>query len=355
VGNAELALLELPPETPAAGNVDQILKASSRARNLVRQILAFSRRQDQERRPVDMCLIVNEAVKLLRAIVPTTIDLKISVPADAHIVEADPTRIHQVIINLCTNAAQAMEAGGGVLEIEVSSMQLDAHNQDRYPDTAPGRYVRIKVRDTGPGIDPQSMQRIFDPFFTTKEVGKGTGMGLAVAHGIVKDHGGSITAYSRPGKGATFYVLIPHASGKMVEKNEAPPEIQRGGGGTVLLIDDEEMLVDLGTTILKTLGYRVVSSTSSPEALKAFTADPQNFDAVITDFTMPYLTGYELAQEFLRIRADIPIILCTGFSSQISEEQAQAAGIRAFVMKPYNMHEIAATLQAVLANRQSTA
>ncbi|MBN2108115.1 MAG: PAS domain S-box protein [Deltaproteobacteria bacterium] len=355
VGNAELALLELQPEAPAAGNVDQILKASGRARNLVRQILAFSRRQDQERRPVDMCMIVNEAVKLLRALVPTTIDLKTSVPADAHIVEADPTRIHQVIINLCTNAAQAMEAGGGVLEIEVSSMQIDARNQGRYPDIAPGRYVRLKVRDTGPGIDPQCMQRIFDPFFTTKEIGRGTGMGLAVAHGIVKDHGGSITAHSRPGKGATFYVLIPHVAGEIVEKSEAPPEIQRGGGGTVLLIDDEEMLVDLGTAILKTLGYSVVSSASSPEALKIFTADPQSFDAVITDFTMPYLTGYELAQEFLRIRADIPIILCTGFSSQISEEQAQAAGIRAFVMKPYNMREIAATLQAVLATRQSTA
>ena len=205
--------------------------------------------------------------------------------------------------------------------------------------------MRITVRDTGPGIEPRHMQRIFDPFFTTKEVGKGTGMGLAVAHGIVKDHGGSITAYSRPGKGATFYVLIPQISGEIVEKTEALPEIPRGGG-TVLLIDDEEMLVDLGTTILQSLGYSVVSSTSSPEALKTFTADPQSFDAVITDFTMPYLTGYELAQEFLRIRADIPIILCTGFSSQISEEQAQAAGIRAFVMKPYNMREIAAVLQS---------
>jgi PAS domain S-box-containing protein len=353
VGNAELALLELPPDAAAAGNVDQILKASERARNLVRQILAFSRRQEQARRPVDLCLVVNEAVKLLRAIVPTTIDVRTSIPADAYIAEADPTRIHQVIINLCTNAVQAMEARGGMLEIEVSSMQLDDRNRGRYPDTAPGRYVRIKVRDTGPGIDPRSMQRIYDPFFTTKEVGKGTGMGLAVAHGIVKDHGGSITAYSRPGKGATFYVLIPQTSGKIAEKEEALPEIQRGCG-TVLLIDDEDMLVDLGTTILKTLGYSVVSSTSSQEALQTFAADPQRFDAVITDFTMPYLTGYELAQEFLRIRADIPIVLCTGFSSQISEEQAQAAGIRAFVMKPYNMREIAATLQAVLANRQST-
>jgi PAS domain S-box-containing protein len=353
VGNAELALLALPPEAPAAAHVDQILKASDRARNLVRQILAFSRRQDQERRPVDMCMIVKEAIKLLRAIVPTTIDVRTSVPADAHIAEADSTRIHQVIINLCTNAVQAMEATGGVLEIEVASMQLDARNQGRYPDTAPGRYVRIMVRDTGSGIEPRHMQRIFDPFFTTKGVGKGTGMGLAVAHGIVKDHGGSITAYSRPGKGATFYVLIPQTAGEIVEKTEALPEIPRGGG-TVLLIDDEKMLVELGTTILQSLGYGVVSRTSSPEALKTFTADPHSFVAVITDFTMPYLTGFELAQEFLRIRADIPIILCTGFSSQISEEQAQAAGIRAFVMKPYNMREIAAVLQAVLANQQST-
>jgi PAS domain S-box-containing protein len=351
VGNAELALLELPAGAPAAGNVDQILKASERARNLVRQILAFSRRQDQERRPVDICSIVNEAVKLLRAIVPTTIDVRTSVPADAHIAEADPTRLHQVIINLCTNAAQAMEATGGVLEIDVASIQVDSRNRGRYPDTEQGRYVRIMVSDTGPGIEPRHMPRIFDPFFTTKEVGRGTGMGLAVAHGIVKDHGGSITAYSRPGKGATFSVLIPQISRELVEKSEMLPETQRGEG-KVLLIDDEEMLVDIGTTILQSLGYTVLSSTSSAEALKMFTADPAGFDAVLTDFTMPYLTGYELAQEFLRIRADIPIILCTGFSSQISEEQAQAAGIRAFIMKPYNMREIAAALQAVMAHRQ---
>ena len=347
MGNAELALLELPPANPAVNKVEQILKASARARNLVRQILSFSRRQEQERRPVDICMLVNDAVKLLRAMVPTTIDLRHSVPADAHIVHADPTRIHQVIINLCTNAAQAMEAMGGVLEIEVASIKLNARNQASYPDASPGRYVRITVRDTGPGIESQHMQRIFDPYFTTKAVGKGTGMGLAVAHGIVKDHGGTITVHSLRGKGAAFVVLLPQISGEIAKTPEALQDIPRGCE-TVLLVDDEEMLVDLGTSILQSLGYSVVSSQSSAEALKIFTGDPKRFDAVITDFTMPYMTGFELAEEFLRIRPDTPIILCTGFSSQVSEEQAHEAGIRAFVMKPYNMSEIAAVLRKVL-------
>jgi PAS domain S-box-containing protein len=354
MGNAEMARLNLPPESPVAGNIDQILKSSDRARDLVRQILAFSRRQEQERRPVDMCMIVSEAVKLLRAMVPTTIDIRQSVPADAHIVHADPTRIHQVLINLCTNAAQAMETTGGVLEIEVASIQINDRNQASYPDVSPGLYVRITVSDTGPGIEPQNMQRIFDPYFTTKAVGKGTGMGLAVAHGIVKDHGGTITVHSLRGKGATFLVLLPQISVKVVETTEPPQEIPRGCE-TILLIDDEEILVELGTTILKLLGYSVVSSLSSPEALKTFTENPNGFDVVITDFTMPYMTGYELAKEFLRIRPDIPIILCTGFSSQISEEQARAAGIRAFIMKPYNTGEIAAALRKVLPSRQPTA
>ena len=353
MGNAELAGLNLPPESSVAGNIDQILKSSDRARDLVRQILAFSRRQEQERRPVDICMLVNEAVKLLRAMVPTTIDIRHGVPADAHMVHADATRIHQVLINLCTNAAQAMESTGGVIEIEVTSMVLNARNQARYPDTSPGRYVRITVHDTGPGIEPQHMERIFDPFFTTKAVGKGTGMGLAVAHGIVTDHGGTITVQSLRGKGAAFTVLLPQISKKIVEKPKEPLEIPQGNE-TVLLVDDEEMLVELGTSILQSLGYSVVSSYSSLEALKIFTDDPKSFDAVITDFTMPYMTGYELAEEFLRIRPDIPIILCTGFSSQISEEQARAVGIRAFVMKPYNMGEIAAVLWMVLHNEQST-
>ena len=353
MGNAELARLNVQPESPVAGNIDQILKSSDRARDLVRQILAFSRRQDQERRPVDICMLVNEAVNLLRAMVPTTINIRHSVPADAQMVHADATRIHQVIINLCTNAAQAMESTGGALEIEVASMVLNARNAARYPDTNPGRYVGIAVRDTGPGIEPRHMQRIFDPFFTTKAVGKGTGMGLAVAHGIVQDHGGSITAYSKQGKGATFYVLLPQIFEKKAETAEQLPEISRGCE-KVLLVDDEEMLVDLGTSILQSLGYSVVSSYSSLEALKIFTFDPKSFDAVITDFTMPHMTGYELAEEMLRIRPGTPIILCTGFSSQVSEEQARAAGICAFVMKPYNMSEIAATLRMVLPNGQST-
>ncbi len=347
VGNAELALLELPPDTPAGNMVAQILKASDRARSLVRQILTFSRRQEQERRPVDICMLVNEAVKLLRAMVPTTIDLRHKVPEDAHIVQADPTRIHQVIINLCTNAAQAMEAMGGVLEIEVASIQLTARNQATYPDATPGHYVRITVSDTGTGIEPQHLQRIFDPYFTTKAVGKGTGMGLAVAHGIVKDHDGMIEVQRLRGKGARFTVLLPRISGEIIEKPPAPLNIPRGRE-TVLLVDDEEMLVVMGASILESLGYSVVSSQSSVEALKIFTADPKSFDAVITDFTMPYMTGYELAEEFLRIRPDTPIILCTGFSSQISEEQARAAGIRAFVMKPYNISEIAVVLRKVL-------
>ncbi|MBF0549758.1 MAG: PAS domain S-box protein [Deltaproteobacteria bacterium] len=349
MGYTEMALLGTPAKSLVRRDLDQVIKAGYRATELVRQILAFSRQSEQARQPVEVAPIVKEALKLLRASLPTTIDIRqhTAISETGGVVLADPTQIHQVLMNLCTNAADAMRDQGGVLEVSLVETAVNFDAAEDYPDLKEGRYLRLTVSDTGHGMDHQAMERIFDPFYTTKAPGKGTGMGLAVVHGIVKSHGGTITVASEPEQGTTFHVLLPEIECEAAPELEASPKPVTGSG-RILFVDDEELLVDLGQEVLESLGYEVVGKSSSTEALEAFRAQPDRFDLVITDMTMPRLTGSQLAQELMTIRPNIPIILCTGYSELIDGKQAKEAGIREFVMKPYAAGNLAKTIYRVL-------
>ncbi|MBW2169460.1 MAG: response regulator, partial [Deltaproteobacteria bacterium] len=347
IGYTEIASLQVAEDDKAKESLKEVLKSGRRAADLVKQILAFSRKGEQERIPVQIGLIVKEALKLLRASLPTTIEIHQNIESDTGIVEADPTQIHQILMNLCTNAGHAMREEGGILEVTLTNVDIDARTIRQYPDMSPGPYLRLSVSDTGEGMTPEILGRIFDPYFTTKEVGEGTGLGLAVVHGIIKDHGGAITVYSEPGKGTTFHVYLP-----VIEK-AAEPEKETlkplpTGHERILFIDDEPGLVEIGRVMLGELGYDVVVRTSSIEALELFRIKPDEFELVITDMTMPKMTGDKLAKELMQIRPDIPIILCTGFSKRITEEKAKEIGIKAFVMKPLVMRDLANTVRKAL-------
>ena len=345
--HSEMAMMDFTPDNPIQHNLIQIYKAGERARDMVKQILAFGRQKQQERIVVKMGSILKEVLKLIRSTIPTTIDIRHNIEAETDTVFADPTQIHQVILNLCINASHAMREKGGTLEIELDELDLNSDAIVKFDGFIPGFYLRLTVRDTGHGIAPEVKDRIFDPYFTTKEVGEGTGMGLAVAHGIVKGHGGDIKVESEPGKGTTFSVLLPKYEGKNTEKPERIPML-RGGTERVLLVDDESAAVDAIQTMLENLGYKVTARTSSIEALEAFRDNPEGFDLVITDMTMPNMTGKDLAKELMSMRHDIPIILCTGYSEQIDEYKAKEMGINAFVMKPIVMRYMANTIREVL-------
>jgi signal transduction histidine kinase len=348
VGFTELANDDVPEESLARANLDEVLKAGRRAKDLVQQILTFSRQVEHERRPVQVHLIVKEALKLLRASLPTTIEIPQNIDTNCGPIVADLTQIHQVIMNLCTNAYHAMRDEGGVLEVSLSEVDLDSDALSQYPDASPGTYVRLTVSDTGRGMDTEVMERIFDPFFTTKAVGEGTGMGLAVIHGIVKSHGGMISVQSEEGKGSTFHVYLPRLESPVVPEVETTEPIPTGGKERILFVDDEEPLVRMVQQMLERLGYDVTVRTSSVEALEAFRAQPDKFDLIITDQTMPNKTGVQLARDLMRIRPDIPIILCTGFSEVISEKEAKDRGLRGYIMKPVVKSEIAKAIRMVL-------
>lgn len=351
MGYAELSLSQVPENSQLEHNLSLILKSSMRARDVIRQILAFSRKSQEERHPLCLQEIVREAVKLLRASIPSTITIREEYYAPDFMVLANPTQIHQVLINLCTNAAQAMQDSGGTMTISLHPVELSPDAAEKYMNLQPGRYVRLQVRDTGPGIDPAIMDRIFDPFFTTKEVGKGTGMGLAVVHGIVSSCQGVVFAENVPEGGACFSVLLPCVQELSPPEREEPHDLPRGRE-RVLFVDDEEILVQVGTEMLRALGYAVTGTQSSTEALSLFQENPFAYDLIITDQTMPDMTGYHLARQCLAIRPDMPIILCTGYSEVLSEEQALAGGIRGVLIKPVKLHELATRVRAVL-NRSS--
>jgi PAS domain S-box-containing protein len=347
-GYTELAMGNLPEDSHARSDMNKLLQAGDRARDLVKQILTFSRHTEQEQKPILIQPIVKEALKLLRATLPTTIEIRQNI-ATTSMVLADPTQMHQVIMNLCTNAYHAMSEKGGVLDVSLTDIDLDAEFTTKHLNTYPGPYLRLTVSDTGQGIEEKALDRIFEPYFTTKGQNGGTGMGLAVVHGIVKSHGGIITVYSKPGKGSTFNVFLPR-----IEHAEADKEtdVRLGkiptGNEHILFIDDEPAIVDIGKGMLEHLGYTVEVRTSPIEALAAFKALSGKFDLIISDMTMPKMTGDELAKELMTIRPDIPIILCTGFSEHINEEQAKAIGIRKLIMKPFIMREMAEAIRQVL-------
>jgi len=349
MGATELALRKVAKESPVRHDLDRLLGAALRATDLVRQILTFSRQTEQERKPVQTAPIVKEALKLLRSSLPTTIEIRqnITISPEEDMVFADLTQIHQVLMNLCTNAAHAMHASSGVLDIRLSAMAADAFLVSLHPDLEVGPYVCLEVSDTGHGMDIEIMERIFDPYFTTKAAGEGTGLGLAMVQGIVKSYGGAITVYSEPGHGTTFHVFLPRIEGTITPENEEV-DILPTGNERILFVDDEKTLVDLAQEMIEALGYHVIAKSNCLEALEDFRATPNDYDLVITDMTMPGLTGKDLARELMSIRADIPIILCTGFSNLVNEKKAKEAGIREFIMKPYTIADLAKAIRKAL-------
>jgi CheY-like chemotaxis protein len=330
-----------------ANELTEALRAATRAKDLVKQILAFSRQTDEERMPVRVGVVVKEALKFLRATIPATIEIKCRIDEKSGAVIANSVELHQIIMNLCTNAVHAIGQQGGVMEIEVQNTEINSPERNELIDLEIGSYVRISVKDSGCGMNPDVMKRIFDPYFTTKEKGVGTGLGLAVVHGIVKKSGGAIMAESEPGKGSSFHIYLPKVTLSALYQSN-PPELVRGGSERILFVDDEIMLVDIGQKTLERLGYHVVSRTSSIEALELFRIKPNDFDLVITDQTMPNMTGDRLAKELMDIRPDIPVIICTGYSQAIDPERAKKKGIKAFVMKPILVNDIAAAIRKVL-------
>lgn len=347
MGYTEMALYQLPKGIEAHEFLHQVLHAADRAKELVKQILTFSLQSQHEPKPVQIALIIKEALKLLRASLPLTIELRQNIEALSGTVLADPTRIHQVLMNLCANAAHAMREKGGVLKVSLAEVDIDADTAARHPHLKVGPYLRLSVSDTGHGMAHETIDRIFSPYFTTKGEGEGTGLGLDVVHGIVKDHNGVITVYSEPGKGTTFQIFLPRIKTRIKPRAETAVSLPRGHE-CILFVDDEEHLADMWWRMLEHLGYEVVAKTSGIEALEIFRSRPDKFDLVITDQTMPKMTGVDLTNELLRIRPDISIILCTGFSDVITAEQAKAMGIREFVMKPMAMREMAETIRRVI-------
>ena len=347
VGYSEMLLEDTPEDSPTRNNLNQIYTSALRAKSLVKQILTFSRQESSELMLMKMQPIVMEALKLIRSTIPTTIEIKQDINPDCGVIKADPTQIHQIVMNLSTNAYHAMEETGGELKVRLKEIKLGEYDILR-PDMKPGIYACLTIADTGRGMDKELTQKIFDPFFTTKEKGKGTGLGLSVVHGIVTSMNGVIQVYSEPGEGTQFHVYLP------VEKNFSEEQVIhskieiQGGTEQILLVDDEEAIISMEKRMLERLGYKVTSRFSSLEALEAFRANPDKFDIVITDMAMPNMPGDKLSAELTKIRPGIPVLLCTGFSENMSEEKAASLGIKGFLWKPIVMKDLAQKIREVL-------
>jgi len=349
IGYAELTLVDLSEGKNAAKqNIQAILRAGERARDLVGQILTFSRQSEQVNVPIKMHLIASEVLKLLRSSIPTTIEI-INKVKECGPILADPTQIHQVIMNLCTNAFHAMQKNGGILSVSLSPVEIQPQDSVVTADISPGSYLKLEVSDTGSGMSQSTIERIFDPYFTTKEKGKGTGLGLSVIHGIINNNNGAITVQSQLGQGSTFSVFLPVVDSsetqKITQKKQLPT-----GTEHILLVDDEKEIILIEQQMLERLGYQVTTRAGSVDALNIFCADPSRFDMVITDMTMPNMTGDKLAHEIIKIRPEIPIILCTGFSEHMNDKKANSMGIKKFVLKPVSMEEIANAIRETLDN-----
>ncbi|MFZ5764785.1 MAG: PAS domain S-box protein [Thermodesulfobacteriota bacterium] len=349
MGYTQLTMMQQPRESSAHHNLEKVMQSSKRAADLVKQILTFSRPSSEHRVGIAITPLVKEAIKLLSHSLPATISIEEHITPDCPAVLADATQIQQVVMNLCTNAYHAMREKGGTLTIRVDGVQVDSVFRQLHPGLASAHCLRLMVQDTGPGIDPAIIDRIFEPYFTTKLQGEGTGLGLAVVHGIVTNHHGVITVESGLGEGATFTVYLPaHSSSTLTVGDEGENELP-SLDASILFVDDNNDLAQLGQMALASIGCRVNAFTDAQEALAAFLAAPNAFDLVISDQTMPGLTGSELAGRILAIRPDLPVILCTGHSDIIDENRARAIGIRAFLMKPLQLHELARTIRAILA------
>lgn len=350
LGYVELSMLKIDRENRVYNYLNQTLNATNRAKDLVRQILSVSRQTEQKKKPIQVRPIVADVLKLMRASLPSNIEIREKFLSDTGSIMADPGQIHQVLMNLCTNAGQSMHEKGGVLSVELETIRIYANGYEAVPDLSSGSYLRISISDTGHGMSAEVQKRIFDPYFTTKVKGMGTGLGLAVVHGIVKKHGGTVNFYSVPEHGTQFHVYLPiiHTLQSSPEDLLAQTEGEiPGGDERILLVDDEEAIVETGCQMLRHLGYDVVSTMSSREALTIFENAPGRFDLMISDMTMPDMTGDELAEHIMKIRPDMPIILCTGYNARIDEQRALEIGIRAFVFKPVALKKLATTIRQI--------
>ena len=350
LGYAELAQLACPKASRLNDYVSRIHQAGLRAKALVQQILMFSRQGRTEKGPMDVSRVVDEALKLIKATLPANIEIQKSISPNLAPVFADEIHIHQIILNLCTNAYHSMKTTGGKLGVSLSPVTIQKHDARGYPGMNPGNYLKLSVTDSGCGIPSDVIGRIFDPYFTTKPTGEGTGLGLSTVHGIVRDHGGDIKAYSEEGVGTTFHVFLPTVDGAAKTAAEQPEPLPTGRE-RILFVDDEKSLLDLGLDLLGRLGYRVETRASPLDAIEAFRSNPRKYDLVISDMTMPKMAGDEMARQMKAVRPDIPIILCTGFSERIHSGATEAIGISAVLMKPVIYADLAhAVRQAIEAD-----
>jgi PAS domain S-box-containing protein len=349
-GYAELAQLRCPANPKLRHYIDEIHMAGVRAKTLVDQILTFSRKGKSEKRHMDIAGVLAETLNLVRATLPATIEIRQHIKPDAGSLFADETQMRQVIMNLCTNAYHSMQKEGGLLEVDLAPVAIGIYDSSVYPVIRPGKYLKLVVADTGQGMDEDVLTRIFDPYFTTRKSGENTGLGLSTVHGIVKDHGGSIKVYSRPGVGTTFQVFLPLVE-TAVRHSTAPTGIFSSGNGYILMVDDEKQLVEIGTDMLEGLGYLVETRSNPIDAIDVFRANPDKYDLIITDMTMPKMTGERLAKEIKTIRPDMPIILCTGFSANLSTDTLTEIGINEMLMKPVTLNNLANTVREVLGDQ----
>ena len=348
LGYVEISLESTVPGSQLSADLNQVLQATNRAKELVKQILTFSRQSEGELKPLKIQFVLKETLKLLRASIPANIEIKENIDPNCSAIMADPTHIHQVLMNLCTNSYQAMLETGGIIRVSLAEVVIGPHDHINKFELIFGPHVLLEVSDSGPGIHREIIDKIFEPYFTTKGKGKGTGLGLAVVYGIVKSYEGAITVYSEPGKGTSFRVYLPAIATEpvamQIEKSDPLPR----GKDRILLIDDEVMIISMMEKMLSGLGYSVSAFSSSEDALNAFRAQPDNYDLVITDMTMPKITGNKLAEEILSVRPEMPIILCTGFSHLVSKEKAQEIGIRRYLTKPVLKKDLAIAVREVL-------
>jgi CheY-like chemotaxis protein len=353
MGNAELLNYQKTVAEPDKKKLMNILSASQRAKDLVGQILLFSRKTELERTPVAVKTVVQEALKLLKASLPSSIEIRLNVTDESIQILADSTQIHQILMNLCTNAHHAMMHRGGVLTIDLSALEIPKIGAPHSGKLRPGAWVRLRVTDSGDGMPPEIIEKIFDPYFSTKEKGVGTGLGLAVVQGIVQSYGGAIDVESRVGEGTSFTIYLPRLESPLRESSVPKEFLALGRGERVLFVDDETMLIDVEKDALEKLGYAVVAVADPASALEIFRQAPEHFDLVITDMTMPQMSGDSLAREMIAARPDIPVILCTGFSESITKERALKAGIADFLMKPVKLEDLARSIRKALDRKGS--
>ncbi len=352
IGYSELTKIQVKKGSKIDGYVDQVIIAGIRAKELVKQILEFSRMSEQNRKTIQLPVLLKDALKLLQATLPSTIEIHQKIDNKCGTILADPTQMHQIVLNLCTNAYHAMHEKGGILEVSLNAVEISIDDVFNNPEMEPGSYLQLTVSDNGHGMDRTVVERIFEPYFTTKVQGEGTGMGLSVVHGIVKNHDGFIEVYSEPDKGTSFHIYLPRSETGSLASETAYTEPAPRGSERLLYIDDEEPIVEMMKENLENLGYNVTASTSSTDSLLTFRSQPENFDLIITDMDMPNMTGLDLAKKLINIRPDIPIILCTGFNDMATEKKAKALGVQEFVTKPASKKKIADTIRKILDNKR---